>query len=87
MEEAGEGSFQHTVSVHLNVWVKNHGGGICARSKNWGGHVVWVLLKDKSLDEVTQGECAGEQRLLKDAPFPISLGTISYSSFKVSSEG
>lgn len=32
-------------------------------------------FKGKSLDEVTQEECAGEQRLfLKDALFPISLG-------------
>lgn len=65
LEEGDELSFKHTksvVPVHLNVWVWNHGAVFVLETRIWG-HVIQVVFKDRSLDEVTQVACGGEQRL------------------------
>lgn len=44
LEEAAEFSFKYITSglrcLSIYVWVKNHGGGICAGNKDLGSHVV-----------------------------------------------
>lgn len=82
----GGGRWVQFPAHRLSIWMYGFRivGVIFVLEGRIGGSRVRVVLKDKSLG--AQGECAREQRLLKDAPFPISLGN-KLLIFKVSFEG
>lgn len=56
LEEKDESRFKHTVTM-MGLY---QGVVFVLEVRTWGD-VVLVVFKDKRLDEVTQGECGGEQ--------------------------